>query len=55
MGQLRAQVEGYNLQAATRLRANDRHGLERMTRNLVRPPIATDRLSQRDDGRLECD
>jgi hypothetical protein len=53
MGRLCAQVEGYNLQAATRLAANDRDGLERMARYLARPPIATDRLSSRDDGRLE--
>jgi len=33
--------------------ANDRAGLERMARYLARPPIATDRLSQLDDGRLE--
>jgi hypothetical protein len=53
LGKLCAQVEGYNLQAATRLAANDRGGLERMCRYLVRPPIATDRLSAREDGRLE--
>jgi hypothetical protein len=53
MGRLCAQIEGYNLQAATRLAANDRDGLERMARYLARPPIATDRLSLREDGRLE--
>jgi len=53
MGKLCAQVEGYNLQAATRVRANDREGLERIARYLARPPIATERLSQLDDGRLE--
>jgi len=53
MGRLCAQVEGYNLQAATRIAANDREGLERMGRYLARAPIATDRLSQLDDGRLE--
>jgi hypothetical protein len=53
MGRLCAQVEGYNLQAATRIAANDRDGLERMGRYLARPPIATDRLSQLEDGRLE--
>src|SRR5689334_19968297 len=46
MGGLCAQVEGYNLQAATRIGANDRQALERMARYLSRPPIATDRLSQ---------
>jgi hypothetical protein len=53
MGRLCAQVEGYNLQAATRIAANDRNGLERMGRYLARPPVATDRLSRLDDGRLE--
>src|SRR4051812_30183451 len=33
--------------------ANDRDGLEWMGRYLARPPIATDRLSMLDDGRLE--
>ena len=53
MGRLCAEVEGFNLQAATRLHAGDRDGLERMARYLARPPIATDRLSRLDDGRLE--
>jgi hypothetical protein len=53
MGKLCAQIEWYNRQAATRLAANDRDGLERMGRYLARPPIATDRLSMLDDGRLE--
>ena len=53
MGRLCAEVEGFNLQAATRLHAGDREGLERMARYLARPPIATDRLSRLDDGRLE--
>ena len=53
MGKLCAQVEGYNVQAATRVPANDREGLERMARYLARPPVATGRLSQLDDGRLE--
>ena len=53
MGRLCAQVEGYNLHAATRIAANDRNGLERMARYLARPPIATDRLARLQDGRLE--
>jgi Putative transposase/Transposase zinc-binding domain len=52
MGRLCAEVEGFNLQAATRIAASDREGLERMARYLARPPIATDRLSRLDDGRL---
>jgi hypothetical protein len=53
MGRLCAEVEGFNLQAATRIHAGDREGLERMARYLARPPIASDRLSWMDDGRLE--
>jgi hypothetical protein len=53
MGRQCAQVEGYNLQAATRVGASDREGLERMGRYLARPPIAADRLSQLENGRLE--
>jgi len=53
VGRLCAQVESYNLQAAARVGAADRAGLERMARYLARPPIATDRLSEREDGRLE--
>jgi hypothetical protein len=53
MGRLCAEVEGFNLQAATRIHAGDREGLERMARYLARPPIATDRLSNLDDGRLK--
>jgi hypothetical protein len=53
MGRLCAEVEVFNLQAATRLHVGDREGLERMARYLARPPIATDRLSRLDDGRLE--
>ena len=43
----------FNLQAATRIAATDRAGLERMARYLARPPVATDRLARLDDGRLE--
>jgi hypothetical protein len=53
MGRLCAQVEGYNLQAATRIAANDRDALERMGSYLARPPMAAHRLSQLGDGRLE--
>src|SRR5262249_11349536 len=53
MGRLCAQVEGYNVQAATRIAADDEEGLERMARYFARPPIATDRHSLRADGRLE--
>jgi Putative transposase len=36
LGHLCAEVEGFNLQAATRVAANDREGLERMARYLAR-------------------
>ena len=55
LGRLCAEVAGYNLQDATRLGAQDRGGLERMGRYLARPPIATERLSKLDDGRLDAD
>jgi hypothetical protein len=38
-----------------RLPARDREGLERMARYLARPPIANDRLSRLDDGRLQLE
>jgi len=41
---------GYNLHAGVALRATDREGLERLCRYLLRPPLAKERLSQRDDG-----
>ena len=53
LGRLCAEVEGFNLQAAARVAANDREGLERMGRYLDRPPIAGNRLTRLDDGRLE--
>jgi Putative transposase len=43
LGRLCAEVEGFNLQAATRVATNDREGRERMARYLARPPIASDR------------
>ncbi|HEY4183918.1 MAG TPA: transposase [Polyangia bacterium] len=53
IGRLCAEVAGFALQAATRVGASDRLGLERMDRYLARPPIATARLSQLDDERLQ--
>jgi hypothetical protein len=54
-GRLCADVAGFNLQAATRVPARDREGLERMARYLGRPPIANDRLTRLDDGRLQLE
>lgn len=54
-GRLCADVAGFNLQAATRVAARDREGLERMARSLARPPIANDRLTRLADGRLHLE
>jgi hypothetical protein len=54
-GRLCADVSGFNLQAATRVPARDREGLERMARYLARPPIANDRLTRLDDGRVQLE
>ena len=46
-----AAVEGFSLHANVRVAANDRDGLEHLTRYLARPPVATDRLTLLPDGR----
>jgi len=38
------------LQAATRILANDQPGRERLSRYILRPPLANDRLTLSDDG-----
>ena len=43
---------GITLHAAVAIAAHDRRRLERLIRYAARPPLATDRLSQRPDGRL---
>ena len=45
MGRLCAEVEGFNLQAATRLHAGDREGLERMARYAERELARGGRLA----------
>ncbi len=47
-----AAVEGFSLHANVRVAANDRDGLEHLTRYLARPPVATDRLTLLPDGRV---
>jgi hypothetical protein len=47
-----AHVAGLSLHADVAVPARDRKRLERLARYCGRPPIATDRLSQLDDGRL---
>jgi hypothetical protein len=49
---LSARCEGFSLEAAVSLRASDRAGLERLCRYLTRPPLATERLSLQEDGRV---
>jgi hypothetical protein len=43
---------GVNVHAAVRVHGNDRAQLERLCRYLGRPPIAEERLTRLDDGRL---
>lgn len=43
---------GYNLHAGYRVSAHDRKGRERILRYILRPPIATQRLSRTPDGRV---
>ena len=44
MTTLCAQEHGFNLQAATRVAANDKQGRLTLCRYLLRPPLANDRL-----------
>jgi hypothetical protein len=46
---------GFNLQAATRVAANDKDGRERLCRYILRPPLANERLSILDDGDVRLD
>jgi hypothetical protein len=54
-GALCGQSHGFNLQAATRVAANDKPGRERLCRYILRPPLANDRLSILDDGNVRLD
>ena len=51
-GPLCAEADGFSLQAAVAVPANDRNRLERLARYIARPPIAAERLSELSDGRL---
>jgi len=42
----------FDLHAGVRISARDREGLERLARDLLRPPLALTRLSELSDGRL---
>jgi hypothetical protein len=48
-----ASLAGVTLHANVCVPARDRRRLERLCRYAARPPLCTERLSQRDDGRLE--
>jgi hypothetical protein len=54
-GALCGQTHGFNLQAATRLAANDKDGRERLCRYILRPPLANHRLSILDDGNVHLE
>jgi len=47
-----ATVAGFSLHAAVCVPARDRKRLERLCRYAARPPLATERLSRREDGKL---
>jgi hypothetical protein len=44
---------GVNVHAGVAVHGRDRAGLERLCRYVTRPPIALERLTERDDGRVE--
>lgn len=54
-GTLCGQSRGFNLQAASRVAANDKPGRERLCRYILRPPLANDRLSILDDGKVRLE
>jgi hypothetical protein len=47
-----AEVEGFNIQAAVRIAARDRKGLEALCRHVARPPLSAGRLAELPDGQL---
>jgi hypothetical protein len=51
-GALCSEIDGFTLHARTVIDADDRDGLERLARYIARPPIAAERLSLREDGRV---
>jgi len=51
-GERCARVSGVSLHANVAVPARDRRRLERLCRYVARPPVATERLSRLDDGRL---
>jgi hypothetical protein len=51
-GARQAHLEGFDLHANVRVAANDRAGLERLCRYILRPPFAQERLRLRSDRSL---
>ena len=51
-GPRQAHLEGFDLHANVWVSANDRAGLERLCRYILRPPFAQERLRLRSDGRV---
>ena len=51
-GPRQAHLEGFDLHANVWVPANDRAGLERLARYVLRPPFAQERLRLRGDGRI---
>jgi hypothetical protein len=51
-GARQAHLEGFDLHANGWVSANDRAGLERLCRYILRPPFAQERLRLRSDGRI---
>jgi hypothetical protein len=50
-----AEVRGVNVHAKQTVHGNDRRGIERLARYLMRPPLSNERLEKRDDGRYELE
>ena len=51
--ELRCELDGYSLHAATRVEADDRERLERLVRYVARPALAQGRLEVRGDGKVK--
>jgi hypothetical protein len=51
-GPRQAHLEGFDLHANVWVSGNDRAGLERLCRYILRPPFAQERLRRRSDGRI---
>ena len=51
-GPRQAHLEGFDLHANAWVSANDRAGVERLCRYVLRPPFAQERLRLRGDGRV---